>query len=387
MTGVLGWLPATEYQARVDRLVERLRADGIDALVVTGEANIAYLFGLHVPSFASPTRPIIGLCSAAGDAVLHTSRSQAPNARAWSWVSNLRAFDTFEDSAVELVADSLRGLGLERGTVGAELGGESRLGLTITGFERLRANLPGATFVDGTPAIWALRQRKSSAELGLLRRAGQITAGAFDQALSLAAPGVSEVELYQRFVISLVEQGAQPGYLALHSGPGHYRRVSSHPTARRLAPGDLLWMDGGGTYRGYWSDVTRLVAIGEPTPDHRAAYRTAVAATRAAASAAVPGRPITDLVAAADEVLRAAGAERGPAGRIGHGLGLQLTEPPSLAPANHQPVMVGMALAIEPAIARWDGYLTAEENVVITAQGAQPLAPPAPSELLSHEAY
>jgi Xaa-Pro aminopeptidase len=149
-------------------------------------------------------------------------------------------------------------------------------------------------------------------------------------------------------------------------------------------PGDVLMMDTGIVRDGYFSDFDRNFSIGTPGAGVTSAYARAVGAAQAGFEAARPGAKAADLFHVMDRVA-SGGTGGGPgasAGRLGHGLGLQLTEWPSLIAADHTMLEPGMVLTLEPSVEVSHGRLLVhEENIVITEKGADYLSVPAASEI------
>ena len=266
----------SEMARRLAKLKEALNQNSIDALLLSDEPNVCYVSGMDVPSFSTRARPIVVLIPAVDEPVVICSKSQAPNARAMSWIKRIETFNGFEEEAIAVIEKILLDLGLTHATFGCELGQEQRLGLTYKGFSSLQRLLPGARWADAAPIIWPVRQIKSDDEIEYMRRAGSINAEALDRATRSARQGLSEREVSLSWARTVAELGGdRPGYLATHSGLGNYRRVSGRATERSLEPGDLLWMDTGAVYRQYWSDLTRLVAVGKAKEQDYRRYKLA----------------------------------------------------------------------------------------------------------------
>jgi Xaa-Pro dipeptidase len=372
----------TELRDRVERARRQIEEHRLDALLLSDEPNVIYFTGMETPSFATRARPLFVLIPADGPPVLFCSRSQSANARAASAIEEIVSFEGFEPEAIAALAEKLRERRLATGRIGCEIGPEQRLGMTFNGFERLRAALPEAELCDGSAAIWGTRAVKSAAEIDLMRRAGEINGSAFAAALEAARAGVSEREVRRVWAATLTDLGAdRPGYFAVHSGPGSYRRVSSSATARTLADGDLLWMDGGLVNRGYWSDVTRMIAIGRPTASQRDDYAFAWGVVQELIAGVRPGCTAGDVARRAAELFAAAGLPMGSSSRNGHGLGLELTEPPSIVDGDETVLLPGMTISVETGVARWEGYFMLEDNFVVGENGAELLSVPAPPTL------
>lgn len=372
----------SEIEARIERTRAHLEQQGLDALLVSDAPNVFYFTAMETPSFATRARPLLVLVPVDGPPVLICSRSQAANARAASAIAHIAPFEGFEPEAIGVLVDELHSRGLGAARIGCEIGPEQRLGITLGGFERLRASLPDAEIRDGSPAIWATRAVKSPAEVDLMRAAGAINAGAFEAALAAAGPGVSERAVYAAWAAAACDLGAdRPGYFAVHSGPGSYRRVSSSATDRALRPGDLLWMDGGVVHRGYWSDVTRMIAIGEPRPEDVEDYAFAHAVVAELIATVRAGHSAGDVARHAARLFAAAGLPMGSSSRNGHGLGIELTEPPSIVDGDETELRPGMTISVETGVARWGGYFMLEDNFVVGDNGAELLSIPAPETL------
>jgi Xaa-Pro aminopeptidase len=373
---------AAEYAGRWARARAAMADAGLDALFISSECNYRYLSGHVTPFWVSKSRPMFLLLPLRGEPILFVTTSQVPTVRATSPVAEVRAWEGFVAPGVDLLEAALHELGLAAGRIGAELGEEQRLGLPYADFVDLQNRLPRAAFVDAAELLWALRMIKSPAEIAYLRRSAAIASAAYRELFAAVRPGMSEREVFATFVASTIRQGAErPGYVPVHSGAGHYQRISMGPTDRRLAPGDLLWLDGGCVYRGYWSDFARMVAIGRPTAAQRDRYRRVRAVMHDCIAAVRPGVTMPELTARAQRAFAAAGLAFSSHSRIGHGLGLDITEPPSINLADETVVQPGMVLTMEPTSAAEDGFFQLEENYVVTAGGCELLTEPAPAEL------
>jgi Xaa-Pro aminopeptidase len=170
--------------------------------------------------------------------------------------------------------------------------------------------------------------------------------------------------------------------MAAASGNGGYAQIISRPGPRALEDGDILIIDVGATVHGYFCDFDRNFGIGCVSDAALRAHEAVWLATEAGIAAAVPGAKTSDLWAAMMRVLEKAGMRGNNVGRMGHGLGLQLTEPPSHMEADHTVLEAGMVITIEPGMEYEMGkMLVHEENMVVTADGPQLLSRRAPREL------
>jgi len=158
--------------------------------------------------------------------------------------------------------------------------------------------------------------------------------------------------------------------------------VISPPTDEPLRDGDVLMLDTGARYDGYFCDFDRNVAIGRADDDTYRAYDTLHRAIEAGFAVSRPGTRCSELFAVMQRVIEDDGWRGGEVGRLGHGLGLQLTERPSHTPTDATVLEAGMVLTLEPSLVIAPGRtMVHEENLMVRADGAEFLTRRAPAEL------
>jgi Xaa-Pro aminopeptidase len=221
---------------------------------------------------------------------------------------------------------------------------------------------------------------KSPAEIAKIEQACRLASAAYADLVPELQAGDSEHAVAAKLRRLLVERGADSiPFMAVTSGTGGYDQIIVGPNERKLAPGDILFIDLGATFDGYFCDFDRNFSCGEPDDETRRVQDIVWRATEAGIAAAWPGATAADLAAAMVAVMSDAGATGGNVGRLGHGLGLQLTEPPSNMPGDETVLKPGMVMTIEPGMDYGDGrMLVHEENVVITEDGCRLLTTRAP---------
>jgi Xaa-Pro aminopeptidase len=371
-----------EYEERWRRARDLMRAQGLDALLVTSEANYRYLSGHHSGFWLSKARPMMMLLPREAEPVLLLTTNQVPLAELTSPVPAIRAWDGFMAEGIPVLVEALRDLGLLRGRIGAELGFKQRLGMPVSELDRLRQLVPAAVFVDAADVLWRLRRVKSPAEVARLREAARITGDAYQAMFDTVRPGTTEREAHRTFLVELFRGGAErPGYIPITSGAGNYHRRTGGPTDRALEPGDLLWLDGGCSYEGYWADFSRMVAVGRATAEQAATYRAIREITHECLGEVRPGAPLAAIARRAEAAFERHGFPWGATARIGHGIGLDLTEPPSVRGDVEDPLEPGMVLTIEPTVVPAHGIYQLEEIYVVTPTGTELLTRPSPPEL------
>ncbi len=382
--------PPEEYEGRVRRARSLMQAAGIDALFLTSEKNIRYLTGFYTQVWVSPTRPRYVVLPLEGEPVAVVPTGNAPGFRATSWITDVQTWPAPRpaDDGVSLVVAAIRGRVRPGGRVGAEIGPEMRLGMPVADFLRVRDALPDRTFVDASPVLHPLRMVKSPAEVAWIRRSAEIASEGFARLPAYLRPGLTERDVYRLLQRDLIELGAdRVEYLVPVSGPHGYDQINMGTGDRRLEAGDLLIVDVGVTSLGYFCDFDRNFALGRATDEFRSAYARVFEATQAGIEAVRPGRTTADVWRVMAGVLDSSGLADTPIGRMGHGLGLDITEPPSIAPGDDTVIEEGMVLTLEPSLVLPPAggmarrLMVHEENVLVTRHGCELLSRRAAPEL------
>ena len=367
--------PEDEFRTRTARIRAGLADAGLDALLLTTEPEIRYVTGFLTRFWESPTRPWFVIVPLGGDPVA-VIPSIGADLMGQCWVKDIRTWISpdYEDDGVGLLARTLRELVGGTGTIGVPSGPETHLRLPLDSWAALSKRIGDRRIRGDNGLMRRLRMVKSAAEIAKIETACAIAGRAFARVPEIARPGVPLDEVFRRFQILCLEEGADwVSYLAGGAAPGGYRDVISPADARPLAVGDVLMLDTGLVHDGYFCDFDRNFAIGPADGAVKDAHARLIAATEAAFAGARPGRRASDLFHAMDAIL-----EVGPeAGRLGHGVGMQLTEPPSLIPADETLLQPGMVLTLEPGLDLGGGrILVHEENIVIEDGGARWLTTP-----------
>ena len=224
---------------------------------------------------------------------------------------------------------------------------------------------------------------KSDREIEKLRHICSIGSKTFEDVPGFAHEGQPLEETFRAFRRAALAHGADDApYLVGGAKPGGYRDVISPPSRRPLQQGDVLMLDTGCTWDGYFCDFDRNWAIGAASDEARRAYDVLWRATQAAIDAGKPGVTCFELVETMSAVIREMDSGGGDVGRLGHGLGMQLTEQPSLACFDQTELAENMVLTIEPSLSYGDGLMMVhEENIVVRERGAELLTKRAPVDL------
>ncbi len=369
--------PAEEFESRLERAQRAMHAQGIDAMLFTTEAEIRYFTGFRTLFWQSPTRPWFLVVPIKGKPVAVIPEIGAALMRA-TWIDDVRTWSSpaEQDDGVSLLTACLTGVN----RLGIPMGRESTLRIPLQDFDTLRQALPNAALVDVSPLMQALRFVKSPAEVEKIAAICGIASDSFENAHALFSTGQPLNDAFRAFKTDLLNNGAEDvPYLVGGAGPGGYADVISPPTADPIREGDVLMLDTGSTLQGYFCDFDRNYAFGHAAEDALQAYRTLYAATDAALTAARPGARCCDLFNAMARVIGQTSAD---VGRFGHGLGLQLTEGPSLISFDRTQLEIGAVITLEPSMEIAPGRIMVhEENILITDGPPRLLSRRAPPEL------
>ncbi|MBO0702075.1 MAG: aminopeptidase P family protein [Candidatus Dormibacteraeota bacterium] len=337
-----------------------MAGERVDAAFLTSSTTIAHLTGFR----AETMERLMALAVSAGEvAVLIVPEIEGDPARAAARDVEVLAWKDGEDPYA-LVAEVL-------GTRPARLAVETEH-LTLAGHHRLEARVRAAALVDATPVLTGLRLRKTPREVKLLEEAARITDQVTGAVIAQARAGMTEIEIGRLIDDAIQKAGAELSFPSLvQAGPAsadpHHR-----PTPTRLRRGDLLLLDFGAAVGGYCADTTRTVCCGVPTPEQQRVFDLVLRAHDQAIAAVRPGVTTGAIDEAARRVIREAGHAAHFFHRVGHGLGLEEHEAPSLDPGSSLVVEPGMVFTIEPGIyiPGWGG-IRIEDDLVVTENGSR----------------
>lgn len=372
---------ASEYQARTKRAQAMMADRHIDALLLTTEPEVRYFTGYLTRFWESPARPWFLIVPASGDpiAVIPTIGAALMSR---SWITDIRTWRSpdYDDDGVALLHNTLDDLGAKR--VATPMGLETHLRMPLDDFDRLQGLL-GAKIISDDGIIPALRMVKSDVEVAAIQKACNVANRAFARVPEIATAGVPLSSVFRKFQMLCLDEGADfVPYLAGGAGQGGYDDVISPASDAPLQDGDILMLDTGLIVDGYFCDFDRNFAVGPVADGAKAAHAKLIDAVDAAMAIAKPNTTAAELFHAMDQIVTG-GAGGSDTGRLGHGLGMQLTEWPSLIPADHTVLTEGMVLTLEPGIDVGGGkMLVHEENIVITADGARFLSQPYGREMV-----
>jgi len=347
---------------RMFRAAAGVAEQGLGAIVVGPSPDLAYLSGYDPPPFERPTVLVLRPDRDPTIVVPELERALA----AVSAAGGLVDVATWRDGSDPYVV--IAGL----------LPGSGRIGLSdrIWGVHvlGLQAAAPTLSWTSASPVLAPLRARKDPDELDALRRAGTAADATFEAICQIGLSGRTERDVADDLARLLVEHGHDSAdFTIVASGPNG---ASPHhePGGRLIAPGDPVVLDFGGSVDGYFSDTTRTVVVGDAPDGLEDVFALVHEAQGAGVEAVRPGVAIQEVDRAARAVIAAGGFGDRFFHRTGHGIGLEVHEPPYAVEGDQTVLEPGMTFSVEPGI-YLDGRfgVRIEDVVAVTDDGVERL--------------
>ena len=349
-------------------IADRLEAYGLDAMLLSCEANRFYASGFHssgTDGMALVTRnknyyfTDARYTEAAGRAVRDAELREVGGGISYA----ARLKEAIQEQSIQ------------------KMGYEDAY-MTVREYETYRKALP-CELVPAADLLLELRRVKDREELEIMTAAQRIAERALEDILKELRPGVTEREIAARLQYLMLHYGAENMSFdpIVVSGPNG-SLPHGVPSEKEIRPGEFVTMDFGCIYHGYCSDMTRTVAVGSVTEEMRTVYDTVLAAQQAGIAAARAGVTGKEVDGAARRVIADAGYEKYFGHGFGHGVGVEIHEEPRASSTNDAPLPAGAVISAEPGI-----YLPGklgvriEDVIVLTENGCENLTR-APKELL-----
>ena len=340
--------------------------DGLDAILLTSEANCYYATGFMGEGIALVTRR--GSWYFTDSRYTEAADKAIGNAAVIREVSREKPFSVLINEALAEAGAEKAGFEDQRMTVAEHAVYSEKLHCTLTPASALMTELRGS---------------KDEEELSCMTAAQRIAEGALEQILKEIRPGMTEKEIAARLNYLMVSAGAEKTAFdtIVASGPNG-SMPHAVPGMRKVREGDFITMDFGCVYKGYCSDMTRTVALGRPSDEMRNVYDIVLQAQLAGIAAAKAGVTGAVIDGAARKVIQDAGYGVYFGHSFGHSLGIDIHEAPNAAPGNDKPMPDGAVVSAEPGIYLPGKFGVRIEDVMILRPDGAQVITKAPKALL-----
>src|SRR2546428_6376806 len=375
-------------RARLDQVLD---AEGLDALVATSTENLQYVTGFRslahavcrgLELYGVFTRGGIGLVIP----FIDTTGVAADEIHADALACYGKFFFEYADdpgvvgrkvrewtrAPAASPADALVKVLGDLGVLGKRLGVDES-GLFPSAWHTLEERLPGPSLRPAYQLFRRARMVKSPEEVARLERAAQIAEDGVAAVLGMLKPGVTEREAAYVYEAEILRRGAQPFFTVITIGE-RAALADVYPAERALEAGDMVRFDLGCVYQGYRSDIARTAVLGKPGDKLARFYAAILAGEKAAIAAMKPDVPVSEIFDVAVRVTRERGLPHYQRHHVGHGIGLEPYDPPTLNAATQTPLEPGMVFCVEtPYYEHGWGGVQVEDAVEVTAAGIRRL--------------
>jgi Xaa-Pro aminopeptidase len=348
-----------EFAQRLDRLRNEMDRQDIDYLVLGPSTDLTYAIGFATKLTERLTMLVL---PREGIPQLVLPDFELPAVSALPPLFETVAWSDGADPT-HLAASLLRGSGgTPRVAVGAQLQARFLLDLMQAGVK--------AGWTNGDAVMAPARSRKSASEIDALREASRIADAVVDDLCRQPLEGSTEHEVFRAAQQLAIDRGSDALVTGLVAFGENTAAPHHHLSTRTARAGDTVLVDMGPTSKHYRGDITRTLFLGEPDDEFRRLYETVDGANQAAFQRVAPGVRAEEIDAAAREHIARAGYADRFLHRTGHGIGLDIHEPPYIVPGDATPLEPGMVFTIEPGVYLEGRFgIRVEDVVLVTDDG------------------
>ncbi len=339
--------------SRVAECRKRLRAAKAEAMLVKNEVDYFYLTGFTgADSAAVVTQREVHVIT--DGRFLEEIKHEIPWAKVW-----LRKAGVNEEIALVCERNKIRRLAIQPEH------------LTLADQKDIGKRAKGVRLVPAPPMLSPMRKFKTVEELATMGQAIRVAEEGFRAMIETIRPGQTELDIAARLEYEMKRRGASgPAFNTICAEGPNAAKPHATPGKRKIKKGSSILIDWGARVGGYNSDLTRMVFVGSIPPKIREIYKVALEAQKAAISAIEPGRRMCDVDAVARTIISEAGFGKQFTHGLGHGLGLEVHEAPSLSWRSEEELAPGMVVTVEPGIyLPGVGGVRIEDDVLVTPRG------------------
>jgi Xaa-Pro aminopeptidase len=347
-------------QRRLTALRQIMQESGLSALLLKNRRNISYYSG-----FAGDDSYLLvtagGLFLLSDGRFIAQAAAEAPEAKFLCLSAKQSHFAMLNEICRE---HDLREIGFEGGA------------FSYTEWRALQKACPDIKLTDASQAPLAPRLVKDEYELLCLKHCGEIADLTLQQVKGLLKPGTSEKELALAMgqIMLALTAGEGLSFPTIVAAGENSAKPHAIPSDYKFRNGDFVTIDFGCRFNGYCGDCTRTFAIGEPSPEQRTAYELVLRAQEHALANIKPGMTAAEADKLARDVIAEGGMGEYFSHSLGHGVGLDIHEAPTIGPGSDVVLQPGMLITVEPGVYIPGKFgLRIEDSCIVTADGLQPL--------------
>ncbi|SDN04950.1 M24 family metallopeptidase [Sediminibacillus halophilus] len=349
---------------RLQTLIQKLKQNNFDSALVTSKANVYYLSG----HYTDPHERLVALYTGNdGESLFILPEMEKEDAIASGWKGDFLTYKD-QDNPWTLFKEYLTKRNKTPDSIAIE-----KDDFSVSRLEQLQQTVPGAEIVDGTEILAGLRVIKDKKEYTILKQAADLADFGVKTGVEAIREGASEMEILAKIEFELKKQGVREMSFSTMVLSGK-KTASPHgtPGQDKIEAGDLVLFDLGVVFGGYCSDITRTVAFKQIDPEQEKIYQTVLQAQEKAIDAALIGNAAGSMDQVAREHIASKGYGEYFTHRIGHGIGVDVHEYPSLTSENDLTLKEGMSFTLEPGIyVPGVGGVRIEDEIFLTKKGPE----------------
>ncbi len=353
---------------RQEQLYASLVEEKIDALILNPGSSLLYFTGVH---FHLSERPILVIFSINRPPTFIIPELEARKVDRLPYSSKVFYYSEDPDTWQSIFSEAFINAGLSSKTIAIEPGR-----MRLLEFKIIETALGSGKFISGERLISGIRMIKSESEISAIKIAVEIAQNAIANVMPIIKPGITEKQIANQLALKIIENGSDITlpFSPIVSGGSNSANPHAVPTDRKLRQGDLLVIDWGASYHGYFSDMTRTFAVGRVDPELSRIAEIVHQANLTGQSVITPDIEAGRIDIATRQHIQEAGYGEYFTHRTGHGIGLDSHEAPYIREGNHLKITAGMVFTIEPGIYIPDvGGVRIEDDVIVTEQGIESL--------------
>ncbi len=348
------------FQNRINRLIELLKNNHLDALALNAGVDLTYFCGLQ---FHLSERPVVLIISSTSEPILIHPELETEKVRSASIPLKSIAYGEDQSQWIQSFTKAFEELPLEKKNIGV-----NPTSMRFLELEFLKKASPESRLVSAASILSAMRIQKDPIEISSIKKAVEIAEIALENILNFIKIGKNEKEIASELTLQLLRAGSDPElpFMPIVASGPNSANPHAIPTERKIIAGDMLIIDWGGRSNGYISDLTRTFAIGFVQEELKNIYHIVEKANQDARKFSKKGMTSHQVDEAARRVISNAGYGELFIHRTGHGIGLEPHEEPYIQEGNQTRLDNGMVFTIEPGIyLPGKGGVRIEDNVII----------------------